>query len=529
VSDSLRRLAALGLAAALVCVTLAYAGLWTYTVRWQPAADLGVRFAGRTLEFAAVEPGSPAERAGLKRYDLLTALNGEPVESLLDLRDRLRRAEPGEPVRLTVRMAGLDEPRSYDSEMIATTPPREPGARVLSRALARSFPLLLAMLIAGVLFVRSEYLNGWLVGLTLVGMVGAAPLMSMYERIPPDLRGLAVAWKILAAAIGPGFLYFLFAVLPEASPLDRRFPWLKSAWPAGAAVVALPFALYAVASGGATLRDGTLPAFGTFVLVVSWVAALGLGVATFLASAQDASSEEELRGLPLVLLGAAATVPGLLVTLPGQLSPWIELPALLTMFFCPLALCYVAVSHEPPTVAVLFQRGARLFPVLRGRLFGRAHDTKRVLEELARDVAVTSRVEKLVQCLEQGIGRALAPSSFALYFTHGDRLIIVRGDVPEDLREIPLERVLIEDESDDDAASLGSLDAVTPFGPDELVPLIGSDGPPLVGLMVLGPRASDEPYSAEEKRLLETVGRQAAAAVEAGSLGYQLVRRASEK
>jgi len=449
-SDSSRRLAALGLATLLVCATLAYAAVWAYTARWQPAADLGVEFAGRTLEFASVVPGSPAEQAGLKRYDLLTALDGEPLESLLELRDRLRLARPGDPVSLTVRLSGLNEPQSYDSTLIAS-----PASRA---GLKGTVPLLLTLLIAGVLFARAEYLNAWLLALTLVGIVGATPLMSMYERIPPDLRGPAVGWKILAAAIGPGFLYLLFAVLPERSPFDRRLPWLR-AWPAAAAVVALPFALYAFTGDGVTFRDGALPAFGTFVLVLSWVAALGLGTASLLAAVRETPSEADLRSMPLVLLRRVAERIGL-------------------------------------------------------RPIG---DARCALQELARDVAATSHVEELVQRLERGIGRALRPVSFALYFTHGDRLIVEHGDVPEELREIPLDQPLVEDESGDDARTLESLDTVTPFGPDQLVPLIGSDGPPLLGLMVLGPRSSDEPYSAEEKRLLASVGRHAAAAVEAGT------------
>jgi membrane-associated protease RseP (regulator of RpoE activity) len=42
-----------------------------------------------------VEPGSPAEKAGIKVGDILTALDGKPATSSLDLRRRVRSAEDG--------------------------------------------------------------------------------------------------------------------------------------------------------------------------------------------------------------------------------------------------------------------------------------------------------------------------------------------------------------------------------------------------------------------------------------------------
>jgi serine protease Do len=44
---------------------------------------------------ASVEPGSPAEKAGLKQYDVITEINGQPVKDMSDLRFKIADIEPG--------------------------------------------------------------------------------------------------------------------------------------------------------------------------------------------------------------------------------------------------------------------------------------------------------------------------------------------------------------------------------------------------------------------------------------------------
>jgi serine protease Do len=50
----------------------------------------------------SIEPGSPAEKAGLQPGDVVTAVNGDPVADANSLRLRISRTAPGTPVRLTV-------------------------------------------------------------------------------------------------------------------------------------------------------------------------------------------------------------------------------------------------------------------------------------------------------------------------------------------------------------------------------------------------------------------------------------------
>lgn len=108
------------------------------------AASLGLPSTEGAI-ISAVEPGSPAEKAGVKPRDVITTVNGKPVRNSIDLRNKVGLMPIGETLdlglirngkRLTakVKIAKLAEASSAGAEAVpevsgATVADLKPGAR----------------------------------------------------------------------------------------------------------------------------------------------------------------------------------------------------------------------------------------------------------------------------------------------------------------------------------------------------------------------------------------------------------------
>ncbi len=164
--------------------------------------------------------------------------------------------------------------------------------------------------------------------------------------------------------------------------------------------------------------------------------------------------------------------------------------------------------------------------------FRHAYDARRILEDLVeRTRTVTNRTD-LAALLQHQLSEALQPVSFAVYLEMSDgQLSAAAGHVPPELQTIITSEPLLAelarhgrawDVSSSDSGPQHSL--LSPLGPDCLVPILGRDGR-LAGLIVLGPRLSEEPYSREDKQLLAAVASQAGVGLESISLGEKIAER----
>jgi phosphoserine phosphatase RsbU/P len=166
--------------------------------------------------------------------------------------------------------------------------------------------------------------------------------------------------------------------------------------------------------------------------------------------------------------------------------------------------------------------------------FRSAYDARLILQDLAEKArTVTSRGE-LADLLQHHLGKALHPKHFVCYFAgDGSKLIAECGNPPPGaetlssglmtfglltLRGKSWDVPLPGEEGMEDLAPLA------PIAPECLVPILDHAGQ-LSGLLVLGQRLSEEPYSSEDKRLLDSVASQAGIAIENFGLAEKMAER----
>jgi len=180
------------------------------------------------------------------------------------------------------------------------------------------------------------------------------------------------------------------------------------------------------------------------------------------------------------------------------------------------------------TAAPLVKRGT----VRIDRAFFRsAYDSRIILHDLAEKTRTVGDRRQLAMLLEHHVTEALHPKTLACYFESGNgRLEAIAATLPATLK--PLSAgvpALVElarrgkawevpAEGDEELAALA------PLAPECLVPILGREDN-LIGLLVLGQRLSEEPYSGEDKRLIESVAAQAGIAFENIRLAEKMAER----
>jgi sigma-B regulation protein RsbU (phosphoserine phosphatase) len=588
--------------------TLLYASVWLYTVRLQPQARLGIesRYSRttRTINVEHVYEGSPAATADLRRGDDIVALDGQPLRGPNPILDLVLSRQPGDPVRLSVERPSDGEPDSFELELVLGAPEPQALGRTLAIQLVSLYPIPFVVVGLGVLLLRPDDRNAWLLALVFAGFAAGAPVAEL-AHVPWLLRRFCLAYQIVLAGLVPALTLFFFSVFPGRSVLDTRLPWLKWTWLGAGAAVALPLA--GVAASAGTLQPVLAPArsLGAVVPVVVLVYSFGgftLGLASLLWNVLR-SPDPAVRGkaqvivwgtllglVPALVLQATAVV---LRRPPPALGFWVWAPAVIALSLLPVSYAYAVIKHRVLEVPVLLRRSARYLLVQRGAVgvllalalgvtllvartvtpqhdvgegasavaftlgagfgtllawgatrlhrrvreridrafFRRTYDVHLVLQELATRIRSSDSREEIARLLEEQINAALLPRSLAVYLEGRDgRLHAVAStdplDLPSDLAppEILAGRALSADPTDDDIRDAGVFDPFRPLEPECLVPLTGRDGR-LMGLVVLGPRLSEEPYSGEDRRLLEMVAGQAGIALEGIRLAEEMARR----
>jgi sigma-B regulation protein RsbU (phosphoserine phosphatase) len=166
--------------------------------------------------------------------------------------------------------------------------------------------------------------------------------------------------------------------------------------------------------------------------------------------------------------------------------------------------------------------------------FRTSYDARLILQDLADKTRSVTDRQELAALLDHHLTQALHPQSLAFYFRADDVTLVAAGrPVPPELATLPANSPFLLELAARgrawDVPPPGFIDAperfpLAPLSPECLVPLVGH-GTHLVGLLVLGQPLSEEPYSSEDKRLLDSVAGQSAIALENIRLAQNIADR----
>jgi phosphoserine phosphatase RsbU/P len=614
VLTSIGRRGALAVAGTFIALTACYVAAWVYYSGGDapPTARLGITYefaaASSSLEVTGVEPGTPADAAGLRQGDHLLAVNGLAFTSERPVHAAIRHAAPGTPVRLTVRR-GHDEARDVEVMLIEASPmARAWDARFVTAEALRLYPLGFFVVLVVLLLQRPQDRNAWLVALLFAGFIAAAPLEPdlVHQR---GIRGFGLAYKTFFFTLAPALFFYLFAVFPVRSPIDRRWPWLKRPLVAVGAVLGAALAVQVVSSDSWTPVERALQDLTSTGLLVQMYSASGtlLGAVSLIGTYRATHDPETRRRINVIVLGTAVSLtPFLVLQIAAGARPvdqafddrwfWVYAAAVLALFVLPISFAYAVVKYRVIEIPLLLQRSARYLLVQRGffalvaiaglgvtvalarlvpafapdradvagpaalvagvgfglglawaavtvrrhvspwidrAFFRSAYDARRILEELAAHAAEAPDPEALAAELEQCLADALHPERLIVYVQEdGGRLRALRGDCPPEFSILidaaswlpPFENgdspLVVEARE----AEPHPVPALAPLAPECLAPITGRGGA-LLGLLVLGRRRSDEPYSREDRRLLHAVCVQAGMALDNFALAERMAAR----
>jgi phosphoserine phosphatase RsbU/P len=155
--------------------------------------------------------------------------------------------------------------------------------------------------------------------------------------------------------------------------------------------------------------------------------------------------------------------------------------------------------------------------------FRSSYDARLILQDLVEKTRGVTNREELAKLLDGHLAQALHPKTLAFYFDAGDGTLAATGsEVPAELLTLKTDLPFLKEltargrtleVAPGEVPGASENFPLAPLAPECVVPMLGYEGR-LTGVLVLGPALSEEPYSSEDKRLLDSVAGPAAVALE---------------
>jgi phosphoserine phosphatase RsbU/P len=199
-------------------------------------------------------------------------------------------------------------------------------------------------------------------------------------------------------------------------------------------------------------------------------------------------------------------------------------------------------------LAVVFVRPAaqKLFAWTDRRFFREAYDVERVLTGLSDEVRMIVETDPLLDTVLERIGSTLHVDRLAVYLREGDGFVPSRArgyaelppvtvkPIVENLRAIAASGKAIRVRHDDPDSPIRRGALQTPvvamldeLGAELVLPLLGKRD--VLGFVTLGGKKSEEPYSASDAKLLQSVAAQTGLALEnsrlTATIAHEIARR----
>jgi phosphoserine phosphatase RsbU/P len=363
-----------------ICLAALLLGVLLYQVRVAidilPGEKVNVPSIEPATASASLETVSPeAEKAGLRRGDVLLAINGKPYTGTVVLGKAIARARPGQNIFVTVRSAA----DVHTVALPATVGQNRISDMVLNILLGIVMPTVCLLLGCWVVLARPRDLMAWLL---LAVLLGFSELLGVHnvENWGPGWRQLGKLQTLgvapLLAILWPLSMFFLGMYFPEQFPPGSR---MRRIWKWTARILAPPSVVFSLA-----LSVTTVLAASNYVaaarlyrslhpFLIPYQALTYLFVSSFFTAiftkSSMAISQDARRRLRLLYWGTTvAMTPGLIVTIVAKaLGPsasatipsWLNSFALLMLMIFPLTLAYVIVVQRAMDVQVVVRQGLK--------------------------------------------------------------------------------------------------------------------------------------------------------------------------